>query len=381
MSAGRARPTEAITFRRGTTITILVTAALTVTACAGTAPSPAPTEPVGEATAERLQAILDDAIGDDRTGTAVTVLREGAGTWSAVAGTSDWSRPLEPGAKFEIASTSKTFIAAVILRFAEVGRLSLDDPIADHLPVDLDFDSSGTTIRDHLAMESGIPDGSDPLNGEPERLREPAEVLATVPDTRREPGTHSYSNLSYYLLGLVIEEVSGTTTAQAVRAEVLDDPRFDTIVTQPEEQPEPPLALPLAGPGVRKIILDLGGDLLMTPAEASAFGGSGNMASDSEALAVWWYELFSGSILSDASLAAMTDVEGDDYGLGLFGRPAVRGVEGAVYANGGRGIGHMSYVLTVPDAGLVVVVLRNRGGDPEATLGPLAYQFAAAVGD
>src|SRR5947207_8277456 len=41
---------------------------------------------------------------------------------------------LDPRAGFRIASVTKTFTAASILRLVEEGRLGLDDPIAEHLP-------------------------------------------------------------------------------------------------------------------------------------------------------------------------------------------------------------------------------------------------------
>ena len=51
--------------------------------------------------------------------------------------------PLTPEHTFRIASNTKTYVAAAILRLAESGRLSLDDPLGDHLDPDFHQASAG----------------------------------------------------------------------------------------------------------------------------------------------------------------------------------------------------------------------------------------------
>src|SRR5204863_2696084 len=55
--------------------------------------------------------------------------------WSGAAGVANRAsrKPLSAAAGLRIASVTKTFTAAAILRLVENGKLSLDDPIAQHL--------------------------------------------------------------------------------------------------------------------------------------------------------------------------------------------------------------------------------------------------------
>ena len=64
---------------------------------------------------------------------------------------------------YMLASLSKTFIAAALLKLIESGALSLDDPVNDHLPWTLDNPRvSGEVIRvSHLVTHtSGLRDAN-----------------------------------------------------------------------------------------------------------------------------------------------------------------------------------------------------------------------------
>jgi CubicO group peptidase (beta-lactamase class C family) len=83
--------------------------------------------------------------------------------WTGSAGHAALGSPaiLDPEAGFRIASVTKTFTAASVLRLVEEGRLGLDDPIAEHLaPATLEllqrggYDADAIHIR-HLLMHTG----------------------------------------------------------------------------------------------------------------------------------------------------------------------------------------------------------------------------------
>ena len=70
--------------------------------------------------------------------------------------------PLQAGHVFRIASITKMFVAASILKLAESGALSLDEPIARRLPEIREGDRM--TVRQLLNHTSGISDaGVAPL--------------------------------------------------------------------------------------------------------------------------------------------------------------------------------------------------------------------------
>ena len=109
------------------------------------------------------------------------------GTWSGATGKADGVRDVTVNDQFSIASITKAVTAAQVMQLVEAGELGLDDPVADHLPSDLDFDTNGATIRDLLGHRSGIPDYADnrrPDVADPMRSWTPAKILAEVPAER-----------------------------------------------------------------------------------------------------------------------------------------------------------------------------------------------------
>ncbi|MGW3726013.1 serine hydrolase domain-containing protein [Streptomyces sp. NPDC000851] len=66
---------------------------------------------------------------------------------------------MRPGDRFRIISTSKTFVATVVLQLAGEGRLSLNDTVEDWLPgvVSGNGNEGGTiTVRQLLQHTSGL---------------------------------------------------------------------------------------------------------------------------------------------------------------------------------------------------------------------------------
>ena len=348
-----------------------------------------PTGSLPDSTARALQAILDTALEEDLVngGVTATVLAADGGTWSGAAGTADEVHPVEARSQFAIASITKTVLAAEVMRLSEQGSLRLSDPVSKHLPSDFPFDTNGATVENLLAMESGIPDpaiqeASAAVVEHPLRTWTAQEVLASVPHDRSKPGDQFvYEDANYMLLGLVIEETTGMSVADALRSGVLADPRLSTLVYQPEERPKGPLALPFFGGHVRPNVVKLGGGYLPSRSEASSGNGSGGMASDSGALALWGYLLFGGRLLSDQSLLAMTDfgkgAAYDRYGLGVFEQTDIGdALQVQAIGNGGLDDGGYSTGLTVlPSEGVAISVMSNTIGDP----GPIAEKLAAAL--
>jgi len=323
-----------------------------------------PTKPFSDSTAAALQDVLDAAVESRLPGVTATVLAADRGAWSGAAGNGDESHAMGTEWQFGLASLRKTVIAAEVMRLAEEGLLRLTDPVSALLPSDFDFDTNGATVENLLAMESGIPD-SDLADG-PQMQIDPLfecshqrEILAGVPSRRSKPGEQFvYEDSNHLLLGLIIEEETGLSLAMALRANVLADSRLTTMVYRPEEQAKGPLAAPSHDP-------------------------SGCMAGDSGALALWGYQLFGGELLSDRSLAAMTDfgtgTDYDRYGLGVFELTNIGAGYGVTaVGNGGAGA-HSTNLAILPTEGVVISVLANRDGDPRELVVPVSQQLAAVL--
>ncbi len=96
------------------------------------------TQEVSKELAQKLQTALLQAAQDTNTpniGVSVGVVTP-EGTWTGATGVSnlDTQQATQPDDLFNIASISKSYTSAVILRLQEQGKLSLDDTIDKWLP-------------------------------------------------------------------------------------------------------------------------------------------------------------------------------------------------------------------------------------------------------
>lgn len=318
-------------------------------------------DPVADEVAAQLQAALalHDVTGGG--GMSATVMTA-EGTWSGTTGTADGVRDLQVDDQLAVASITKSVVAAQVLLLVEAGELDLDDPVADHLPADLEFDTNGATIRQLLGHRSGIPDYYDLLDRsqetEPQRVWTPAEILELVPTGRTAPGrTFSYTETNYLLLELVIEHLRGRPLVDVLRDGALAVDGLERLVYQPDETPTEPMAMPA---GASNAVLETRGGYLPSLASATAYHASGAIASDSASLARWWRALCAGEIVSRASLTEMSAFEPaahlGSYGLGVY-NPA-RGYAEA-FGHTGQLPGYMSWAACLPEEEAVIVVLTN----------------------
>jgi CubicO group peptidase (beta-lactamase class C family) len=108
---------------------------------------------------------------------------------------------------FEIASATKPFTACAVLKLAEMGKLSLDDPIAKHLP-GVPEDKRAITIRHLLAHTSGM---SRMAGGGGDDLAVAVRGYLSKPLARAPGEAHEYWNGGYALLAAIVERAAGTS--------------------------------------------------------------------------------------------------------------------------------------------------------------------------
>jgi D-alanyl-D-alanine carboxypeptidase len=129
--------------------------------------------------------------------------------------------PVTEKTVFEIASVTKLFTAQAVLRLLQDGKLKLDDRIADFLPT-LPEAWKAITVQHCLSHQSGIRNyTSIDRYWQITRWRKShEEVLDLVRDLPLDfpSGTrHAYDNTGYYLLGMVIEAVTGMAYAEYLK--------------------------------------------------------------------------------------------------------------------------------------------------------------------
>lgn len=134
--------------------------------------------------------------------------------------------PIRPDMVFNLASVTKQFTAVAILQLVEQGKISLADSLQKFIP---DFPLKGytITIENLLTHTSGIRDYMqiDYANLYMERWDfKPKQLIDSFKNYALEfdPGTKfSYSNSGYYLLGYIIQKVSGLSYQSYIQDNLL----------------------------------------------------------------------------------------------------------------------------------------------------------------
>ena len=308
---------------------------------AGPAAAPDPTIVVADG--PRFAAALEAArAAGSAYGVTFAAVRDGALVWTGATGRErDGATALTPGSELVIGSVTKTYVAATTLQLAAEGSIDLDDTLRSHLP-DLRSISRRITLRQLLDHTSGLADVFNDttrlgLETDPDHGWTADELLGSLHAPWYRPGEGwAYANTNYYLLGLVIERVTGSTLEAEVRARFLDPlGLYGTSVLDGAAAPNGPL----------------------DAAWTSVFWASGAMSATAADLARWGDALYVGSVLTEDARAEMAAFNDHEYGLG------------AQHIRIGRfeGIGHTgllntytSLLVHLPDEGVTIALLVNR---------------------
>lgn len=257
--------------------------------------------------------------------------------YAAAAGLADPSaaRRLTPDTPMRIASNTKTFVAATVLRLWEQGRLKLDAPIAPLIDPALDarlkadgYDTTAITVRHLLNHSGGLYDHGGDKRFEEMMHREPGHkwtrasligLLTDYADPQSAPGTEfKYSDDGYILLGDIVERITGKPLAAAVREQLkLDALGLRTIYWEVQEMPRKdatPRARQFLGPT----------DVTNVDASFDLYGGGGIVMSPRD-LAHFFKALFEGRVFARPSTLQVMLGEGrhkdaDTYRFGIFVR-------------------------------------------------------------
>ncbi len=128
--------------------------------------------------------------------------------------------PVEADMVFEISSITKQFTAIAIMQLAEQEKINLKDSINTYLP---DYPTQGyyISIENLLTHTSGIRNFQETVNLDSLRNIDfsPSDFINLFKSSKMdfEPGTSwKYSNSGYFILGYIIEKVSGLTYQQYI---------------------------------------------------------------------------------------------------------------------------------------------------------------------
>ncbi len=162
--------------------------------------------------------ILSEQFKPNETGATALVARNGEIIFKKAFGMAnlELNSPMQVDNVFRIGSITKQFTAVAILQLMEQGKLNLQDEITKFIP---DYPTQGKkiTIEHLLTHTSGIANNTDMpdhMGSVDLKTTEMIDHFKNQP-MKFAPGTNwSYSNNGYFLLGYIIEKISGKTYAE-----------------------------------------------------------------------------------------------------------------------------------------------------------------------
>jgi D-alanyl-D-alanine carboxypeptidase len=286
------------------------------------------------------------------------------GSYTKVYGVSDMTtgKPLSLTDHIRIASITKTFTATAALRQIEKGNLAFSDKLSKYIkgvP-----NGNRITIKQMIGMRSGIydyttdPQWSREFEEDPRMQFDYKGVVAILGrhQPEFEPGAKtSYADSNYYLLGAILEKVSGMSMAKLVTTEVIEPLGLkDTVYPTSAPMPSPFSRGYYAGPEGKSPITDV---TLVNPDIA---GAAGAMVSTLGDLHKYAKELGEGALLSPRmqelrlqfGLLSKSPQITAGYGLGIgrFGR--------WIGHNGGI-FGFSTVAMYDPDSGTTIAAAAN----------------------
>jgi CubicO group peptidase (beta-lactamase class C family) len=282
----------------------------------------------------------------------------------------EWDIPNKPNTKHRLGSITKQFTAMLILQLAAENKLDLQAPITTYLP---DYPKeTGDKITTHhlLTHTSGIPNYTsfpDFFQNESRNPYTPDEFVKKfyAKSLDFEPGEKfSYSNSGYFLLGVIIEKVTGKSYEQ-----MLNDHIFSPLNMTDSGYDNHDDILKNRATGYEK-----NGNAFVNSKylDMSIPYAAGSLYSTVEDLYKWDQALYTNSILPkeymDMYFKPYISAFGNNsyaYGWGVGKSPIGKSTDSIYTISHGGGINGFNTIISrAPSDKSLVVLLNNTGGAP-----------------
>jgi D-alanyl-D-alanine carboxypeptidase len=314
------------------------------------------------ATQRALRSIVATGLGAaGNPGGAVGVWVDGRGSYVHAfgVGNAKTGSPFRIDDHVRIASITKSFTATAVLQLIDQQRLRLDDTLGTFvsgIP-----NGNRITVAQLLDMTAGIYD----YTGDPGFVRAytktpnlrltPRDVITII---RRHtplfaPGTATvYDNSNYYLLGLIVQKVTGRTLGEVIRSQIIEPLGLkETSYPRSAAMPSPFSRGYLVGDGHLRDV---------TGSSPDISEGAGAMISTLHDLRIWARALATGKLLSPAlqrlqlhtRVIARSPKITARYGMGITDVNGFIGHDGAI-------LGYGSVIFYLPSRRATIVVLGN----------------------
>ena len=257
----------------------------------------------------------------------------------------------------QIASTSKPFTAAAVLRLVQEGKLGLNDPVTKFFP---QLPYPELTVKTLLNHRSGLPNYlyyMEDGGWNRTTLATNEDVLATltnwqIPKAYRPNAAFNYCNTNYVLLALIVEKVSGLAFPQYMKSTFFD-----------------PLGMK------QTFILTINDSAKVTPSY-DGYGkdwpldfsdgpyGDKNVYSTPRDLLKWDQAWYQGAVLTeqwkDSAFIPYSNERPGTHNYGLGWRLLSIGNDKTVIYHNGRWHGFNSAFARLTDEKVTIIILANR---------------------
>ncbi|WP_163717225.1 serine hydrolase domain-containing protein [Mangrovibacterium lignilyticum] len=326
---------------------------------------------------QKLQTALDKGINKYHVeGASAAIIFPDGKKWIGTSGISHDRIKMKPDMVFAIGSITKNVVAALTLKLAEEGKLSLNDPLSKWLP-EYQHVNSAITIRQLLNHTSGVymfwsnQKIWDDLKKERDKIFTPEEVLSYIREPYFEPGEgYRYSNTNYLLMAMIIEKATGSSLSAEFKDRFWKPLQIENAYLSIEEK-IPDNQAHVYGDNFNNDGSYQDVTFLPRASHESITHGSGGIFITAGDLAFWCHSLFEGHILNQQSMDEMLqfvssglNTNMNDYGLGveLFKRKYSNGKKS--YGHSGANIGTSATMVYLPKQHLTLVVMINSMNHP-----------------
>lgn len=272
---------------------------------------------------------------------------------------------------YHVASVTKQFTAAAILKLCEEKKMNLDDTLSKYFP---DYKAGADiTIHNLLSMQSGIPDFSRHYDANGNEIKSESQISidgveedSSAQENRdairtwicsqnllfKQGERYSYSNSNYFLLGEIIEQVSKKTYFDYLKTCFFEPLEMTTAGFDEHYD--------VSGATVAKGYNDIGLVSGIYGYPGVSFG-SGDMMASPKDLYHWSVALHNGKVLGAEMLQKMTEKtvdcgDGTSYGYGLM---ILETPVGTVYMHSGSTPRFLSHVIYFPQKELFLSIMSN----------------------
>ncbi|MDR5591201.1 serine hydrolase [Christiangramia sp. SM2212] len=278
----------------------------------------------------------------------------------------EWNIPNSPETKHRLGSITKQFTSMLIMQLVDEGKLDLDKPVTTYLKDYPKETGDKISIHHLLTHTSGIPNyTSFPgfFQNQSRNPYTPKEFVKVFADSSLvfNPGEKfEYSNSGYFLLGVIIEEVTGKSYEENLKERIFDPLKMnDTGFDHHDE------IIKNRATGYEQ----RGTEFINSPyLDMSIPYSAGSLYSTVEDLYKWDRALKSNKILSEESKKlmftmhkALGPLQGAGYGWYVgqqnFGKDTVN-----ITGHGGGINGFNTLITRIPEDDNLIILLNNTGG-------------------